>query len=520
MAFESKLRSLIETRAPRLLALGEPTHLEPAFPRLRNEMFKFLVAHGFRSIAIESDRIAGLAVDDYVRGRSDSLDLPSGITHEMGYLSGNRELVEWMRAHNEKLPPAEQVSFHGFDAPVEMMSAASPGPCLRYVRDYLGTAAPDLDRLVGEDATWSDTQAIMDAARSPGRSPEAAALRALADDLFIQMYAEAPLLIDRTSAGAWHRAKAHAMAALGLLRYHAVAGTPAPQDERIFRMLATRDALMAQNVLDIRERERDRGPTLLFAHNRHLQRHQSHWELAGMDLRWCSAGSIVASVLGDGYVFVAGSLGAGPALGLESPSPESFEGSLGDGTGWFEPSRAGGAERVTDEPRYFPLDTGTIERCDAIVHVGVGDDPVAETAARVSELPGVTETRIEPDSGMPSFTWGDRFFFAGEDRKHPFATIVNSDVPDFDSRSDLNRKWVYRLNIELGRAEFTKLFGYGPEAFAEHQSEIDFTAQDRLFPHPAYAVQGWASVVNPGPMTASDVRRLLEHARRRSAARH
>jgi hypothetical protein len=152
-------------------------------------------------------------------------------------------------------------------------------------------------------------------------------------------------------------------------------------------------------------------------------------------------------------------------------------------------------------------------------HVLPGDDPAAALAAWIRDLPGVTEHRIEPDSGMPAYTWGDRFFFAGEDRKRPFATIVGHDIPDFDTRSRLDRPGAYRLNIELGRAEFRAVFGYGPEEFSAHSDEVDFTAPDRLMPHPAYAVQGWASIVNPGPATAAELRRLLEHARSRSAAR-
>src|SRR5689334_8339564 len=50
-----------------LLALGEPTHLEPAFGRIRNELFGQLAEHGFRSIALETDRVAALAVNDFVQ---------------------------------------------------------------------------------------------------------------------------------------------------------------------------------------------------------------------------------------------------------------------------------------------------------------------------------------------------------------------------------------------------------------------------------------------------------------------
>lgn len=52
---------------PRLLALGEPTHGEDTLLDLRNELFRQLVEQeGYRTIAIESDCMAGLVVDDYV----------------------------------------------------------------------------------------------------------------------------------------------------------------------------------------------------------------------------------------------------------------------------------------------------------------------------------------------------------------------------------------------------------------------------------------------------------------------
>ncbi|WP_229069649.1 DUF6194 family protein [Actinoplanes sp. DH11] len=521
---EPGLLGLLPAHRPRLLALGEPTHLEPAFPRLRNQILRTLAGHGFRSVAIESDRVAALAVDDYVRWRTDSLDLPSGLSHGLGHLAGNRELVEWMRAWNADRPAADRLSFHGFDAPLEMMHATSPGPHLRHLRDYLGVpAATDgldgLDGLLGDEARWSESAAVMDAARSPGGSPEAAALRALADDLLTRLYGDAPRLIRQTSVADWHRARIHGTAALGLLRYHAVAAVAGPQDQRVRRLLGTRDALMAQNLLDILEAEHDRGPVLVFAHNRHLQRHPSTWVLAGMDLEWPSAGSIVASLIGERYVFVAGSLGASPALGLDAPGPASMEGRLGAGTGLFQPGQVTGEERVTDELRYFPLDAGTVTACEAILHVGTGDDPAGEMAARILALPGVAATRIEPDSGMPEYTWGDRFFFAGEDRMRPFATIVGHDVPGFDTESRLDRPYAWRLNLELGRDEFRRMFGFGPEELAERRSGIDFTEADRFVPHPAYGVQGWGSVVNPGPATAAEIARLLEYARSRSAAR-
>jgi erythromycin esterase-like protein len=522
MAFDTELQSLISERRPHLLALGEPYHGEPAFPRLRNRILETLAGHGFRAVAIESDRAAALAVDDYVQGRRDDVDLSTGVSHGWGEHPATRELIDWLREHNASRPPHERVTFHGFDAPTEIEAAPSPGKYLRELCSYVGVQMHDLDLLIGDDARWSAPEIMYDATRSPGRSPEAAALRGIAEDLRHLLYGYAPRLVAESSTAAWYRAKVLADTAVGLLSYHADLAAPGTQSERIGRLLATRDSIMAQNLLDILAHERDRGPVLVAAHNTHLQRGPSRWEThwKGVDYaaEWSGAGSIVSALLGDRYVFIAGSLGAGAQVGLGQPEPGVHEERLGPETGLFPPPAGDDLrERETDLLGHFPLTAGIVASCDAILHIGHG--PGAAVAARISGMPGVTETRIEEGPEMPPYTWGDRFFFAGEDRMRPFATIVGHDVPDFDERSRLSGTGRHRLNIEVGREVFRELFGYGPEEFAAHQEKIDFAEADTLMPHPAYAVQGWASVVDPGPATADEVGRLLDRARARSAAR-
>lgn len=120
---------------PRLLALGEPTHGEDALLDLRNELFRQLVEQeGYRTIAIESDCMMGLVVDDYVTSGTGTLDevVVQGISHGWGTSAANRELVRWMRAYNVRAdddgrPASERLRFAGFDGPLEMTHAASPG---------------------------------------------------------------------------------------------------------------------------------------------------------------------------------------------------------------------------------------------------------------------------------------------------------------------------------------------------------------------------------------------------------
>ncbi len=319
-----------------LLALGEPTHGEPAFAFARNEIFAELVEAGFRSFAYESDRVAALTVDAYVQGADTPVDdvLTAGFSHGFGNLPGNPEIVEWIRTYNVGRPATDRVTFHGFDAPLEMTGAPSPRRYLALVLGYLGDLVDppaDLDALVGADPRWADPAAIMDHTRSVGRSPEALRLRAIAEDLRTALYANAPRLVAASSLAEWRRADLHADVAVRLLGYHAEAAAPALQAVRTSRLLGVRDAWMAHNLLGIRAQEQHRGPTLVYASNRHLQRHPSTWNLAGMDLEWSSAGSIVSALLGDRYAVIIGSLGASTTLDLAAPRrTAAFEAALPD----------------------------------------------------------------------------------------------------------------------------------------------------------------------------------------------
>ncbi|MFF9839638.1 erythromycin esterase family protein [Streptomyces sp. NPDC013740] len=375
-----------------LLGLGEPTHQEPAFGRVRNALLARLADRGFRSVALETDRVAALRVDDYVRGGAGTLDsvMTEGFSHDFGALDANRELVAWMRQHNEDLPPGEQLAFHGFDTPTENYSAPSPRAALEQVCGYLGldSEAARLAALLGDDERWSRPEAVLDADRSPGATREAEQVRALADDLVGALHSRAPELIAATSLGAWRRAKTHLTAGIGLLRYHRQCAEPGDTGTRITRLLATRDALMAENLLDIRAAEERRGPTLVSAHNLHLHRTVSVWSTGELSATWSGAGGILGSLLGERYVCVAGSLGSSAALGLGHPEPDTYEGVLQERVdGWGIIGAADlrdGRKRTGLDPAkgYFPLDGTTLDGVDAVLHIGDAGAVAAPASAR------------------------------------------------------------------------------------------------------------------------------------------
>ncbi|HEY2276887.1 MAG TPA: DUF6194 family protein [Streptosporangiaceae bacterium] len=137
--------------------------------------------------------------------------------------------------------------------------------------------------------------------------------------------------------------------------------------------------------------------------------------------------------------------------------------------------------------------------------------------AFVTGLPGVAAVTASEASGAPEAAWGDSFFFYDPEdnaasRRMPFATTVTQDYDGWDTASDLNRPGVFRLNIAVGRAAFEKLTGYPPGEHDAQAVRFDYTALDRLLPHPAYAAQGWVAILDPGDATAAQARSLLTDA--------
>jgi erythromycin esterase-like protein len=370
---------------PRLLALGEPTHGEDTLLDLRNELFRQLVEQeGYRTIAIESDCLKGLLVDDYVTSGTGTLDevMEHGFSHGWGAFAANRELVRWMRAHNEGRPASERLRFAGVDGPLEITHAASPRQALTALHDYLAArvdadllpcTAETLDRLLGADDRWTDPAAMTDPARSVGRSAEAGRLRLLADDLVALLDAQTPHLLAATSREDWERARLYGRTATGLLRYHYWMADTSPA--RMTRLCALRDVMMAHNLLAVA----GRGPALVHAHNSHLQRVKSTMRMWQGPVEWWSAGALVNARLGEEYAFVATALGTIRHRGVDTPPPDTVEGllyALPEDRCVIDAPRLAAALRDTPPaPRvspwfgYAPLDPAHLAAGDGIVFV-------------------------------------------------------------------------------------------------------------------------------------------------------
>ena len=135
---------------------------------------------------------------------------------------------------------------------------------------------------------------------------------------------------------------------------------------------------------------------------------------------------------------------------------------------------------------------------------------------------GVDVVVASEENGAPGISWGDTFFMydpnrdLSESRRFPFATILTEDYGDFDNASKLDRPLVFRLNIGVSKETFAKLF--------RADEEQDFTALDRLMPHPVYGRNHFVRVLNTRDSTFEEIKPLLreayEIALRRAAPRN
>jgi len=137
-------------------------------------------------------------------------------------------------------------------------------------------------------------------------------------------------------------------------------------------------------------------------------------------------------------------------------------------------------------------------------------DEAGITRYIATRFPGIDMVAASEANGAPEIAWGDTFFIYDPDRnlpdtrRFPFATIVTKDYGDFDNASKLDRPGIFRLNIGVSKESYASLF--------DAQGECDFTALDRLMPHPVYGRNHFVCVLNPSDATFESITPLLKEA--------
>lgn len=334
-----------------LLGFGEGLHGGEDILLLRNRLFQRLVeAHGYRAIAIESSFPRARVVNEYVAGRgaaSYEAVQDSGFGYGFGRLDANRALVEWMRRYNVDSSHRVKLRFYAFDMPVGTDGPASPRQVLRAALDYLAASDPAggrerrelIDRLLGPDARWENPLAWRDPEAAADLLAAAAALRIETEDLISELRVLRPELVAEGDRDGYLNAVQNAAVA----RQHLNFFVALARERGYSGALGVRDALMADNLVFVLDRERGRGKVLAFAHNAHLQRGKAFTQ-SGPDLsRWWPAGSHCDELFGSHYAVIGSAVGVSEANGIGRPEVGTIEARLtaAPGPARFIPTHCG-----------------------------------------------------------------------------------------------------------------------------------------------------------------------------------
>lgn len=317
--------------AAQVVALGEPKHGAPAPLRVRDRLFRSLVAHcGTRVIVLETGFTEAALLDQWLQTGSGDIDdvLHRGLTWGFDRYPQNRALLLWMRRYNE-IHLHDPLHLYGMDIPggdkedglsqtrvvLDTIGAFIAG----HVHEGLGHEARVLEDLAPHFtlAGWRHLPARRRAALSPALDRIAAWLRTNGgEDLQAREWILQNIAVARRSAAmfdAWPNASSDRP---GI-----------PPDA--WKSADIRDEAMAANVLWVRTRSRPKAPVFVYAHSAHAMAARvqgSIWDsyakppaAMGYDLR---------ERLGGRYISIAISLGAGDTGSLDRAlgevSPDGF----------------------------------------------------------------------------------------------------------------------------------------------------------------------------------------------------
>ena len=131
----------------RIVLLGEASHGTSEFYRMRDRISRELLAKkGFRFVAIEGDWPDAARVDHYVRHMEYPPSEWTAFARFPTWMWRNNEVrafVDWLRAHNAPLKPADRAAFHGLDL-------YSLYASIRAVLKYLDEVDPSTARVARE----------------------------------------------------------------------------------------------------------------------------------------------------------------------------------------------------------------------------------------------------------------------------------------------------------------------------------------------------------------------------------
>jgi erythromycin esterase len=334
--------------ASHVIAFGEPIHNDHEVLEFRNRLIRYSVVQlGLRAVALETCLSSSKLLYDYVLSRSDESDtaLKQAFCYGFGNYPEDLDLIHWLKTYNASQPPKSKVHFYGIDLTGQFSPTAFRS--LDAVLIYLDKAAPVLGHemrskfeplipVFRTDRYIKLTEAQKDACTGS------------IQDLITLLRRERTLLTENTSPDDYEWALRQAIVASqddAFLRSLPSEFDPSvPEwwkaykpDPRWDHNAEMREVAMADNVLWVAERERERGKVLYFAHDEHVETGLGMLGAPGhpppgqyQQIR--SAGRYLRSALGSDLVVIGTYLGHGEGFGFSddpAPAVHSMENLLG-----------------------------------------------------------------------------------------------------------------------------------------------------------------------------------------------
>lgn len=255
-AFRTLDRGIADAR---LIGVGESVHEAEPFLSFRHQLLQDLVRrHRVTALVLESGLPEAMALDDYVRGRTATVDFDATLPGGFGALEEVRRTMEWLRTWN--LGP-------GRKRPVGVYGADLPGRS--------GSMVPALDRLQ-ELTADPDVRSAIDSIRPVAVQISAGWWKggaqkydALSADAKASLTSEVNLLVERVhglSQGDKDRLEWARRVALVAQQHETVLRLGA------FAPTAPRDIAMTDNTLWVLGRLAPGERAVYWAHNAHVQR--------------------------------------------------------------------------------------------------------------------------------------------------------------------------------------------------------------------------------------------------------
>ena len=125
----------------RLIGVGESVHGMQQFIELRFALLKELVQRGrVTALILESGLPEAIAVNDYVRGRSDSVDFTSHLGPDYSGSDVARAVIRWLRDWNRGAGKSHPVAVFGAD--ISIGDGRSMLPALERLHEVVGSDPP------------------------------------------------------------------------------------------------------------------------------------------------------------------------------------------------------------------------------------------------------------------------------------------------------------------------------------------------------------------------------------------